>query len=117
ELVRFVARDEADLLPLRLERDYFLDRAAHVVAVGDRLGLGAQLFLASDVLLVRRFALGEGGGTRFVEDLLRAAESLPERIVVFTAGGAERFPLLHQTAHRLAGGAPIGGAGNLFGLD
>ncbi|GAA5608054.1 hypothetical protein Sgri01_06411 [Streptomyces griseus] len=80
------------------------------------LGLGGELLLELEVLALLGVPLREDLAAGGEEDVLGAAETVPQVVLGLALGAARRLPLGHQVAVARGGGHPVRGTGQRLGL-
>src|SRR5690606_37058223 len=111
-----VPRHVADGLPALVDR---AERGTGGLQIGDRkelLGLPGQLLLQLQVLRLLGVPLGEHRAAGGEEDVLRAAEAVPQVVLVLALGTAGRLPLRHQLAVARGRRTPLRGVRQRLGL-
>jgi len=107
--VDVTAGDVTDPLPPRLDVPKCGTRCGQVGHRQQSLSLRGERLLRGEVLPLGGIPLGEHGGPRGEEGVLRGAEALPQPLVVGARGATGRLPLRHQLTEPARGGAPVGG--------
>ena len=105
--IRMAARHGADLLPAGLQGYQFVGGLLPLLAVLQRLGLGAYLILELEVVLHLGLHAGEELPLALEEAVARRAEALVDTVVVLLRGETDGLPRLLNLQQTLVGAVPL----------